>query len=70
MYEVNEYVYCVTEECHGMVGIWTDETLAREEVDRLTKNYDHTADNEYWNAGECYGNDMVSYQRIKVNVPW
>ena len=70
MYEVNEYVYCIYEECHGLVGIWTDEKLARDEVDRLSKNYEGIEPNAYSCKGAFYGNDMISYQRTKVNVPW
>lgn len=67
---MKKYVYCIYEECHGLIGIWDDETLARKEVDRLSENYEDIEQNGFfWNSNR-YGNDMVCYERVKLNVPW
>lgn len=67
---MEQYVYCINEENHGMIGVWTDEALARAEVDRLSENYENIDANDYWCHGTFYGNDMVQYHRLKANVPW
>lgn len=65
-----EYVYCIYEECHGLVGIWTDEAKARAEVDRLSKRYEDVEENDYFFANYKYGNDMICYEKVRVNVEW
>lgn len=65
-----KYVYCVHEECHGLVSIWTDEAKARAEVDRLSKFYDNVGKNDYFYDKWEYGNDMVYYEKVRVNVEW
>ena len=65
-----EYVYCIYEECHGLVGIWTDEVQARAEVDRISAGYDAIEADDWFDNERSYGNDMVYYERTKVNVEW
>lgn len=65
-----KFVYCIYEECHGLVGIWTDEAKARAEVDRLSKFYEDIEENAYFCDKWNYGNDMVQYEKVRVNVEW
>lgn len=65
-----EYVYCIYEECHGLIGIWTDEAKARAKVDRISKNCDDIDPDDWFNDGRCYGNGVVHYEKTKVNVEW
>lgn len=64
-----EYVYCIYEECHGLIGVWTDEAKARAEVDRLSQFYE-TKENSYFCSEWNYGNDLVYYEKVRVNVEW
>lgn len=63
-----EYVYCIYEECHGLIGIWTDEAKARTKVNRISKNCDEAY--AWFDYGWSYGNSAVYYVRVKVNVEW
>lgn len=65
-----EYVYCIYEECHGLVGIWTDEAKARAEVDRISADCDAIEADDWFDNERSYGNDMVYYEKTKVNVEW
>ena len=42
------YVYLVYEECHGMVGVFSDEATANAVVKDLATGYDYEVKNPYF----------------------
>lgn len=67
---MNDVVWIVCEESHGMVSIWESKGLAKLEVNRILAEVYPEANDKPCEDGWYYGNEFVYTYSYKLNMPW